>query len=436
LQLKQNQNNIESNSNAFEHIQTHIIYQTLNKWISNIKTNTNPIRIGISLSGGVDSMVLLNCLSQIMKLRPDLLEHISAAHIEHSNRDEAIRERNFLIKYCNLLGVNFYYRSIDYMNRETPYLDRNIYESESKKLRFNLYKYMCEKENLLGICIGHHMGDITENVFTNIIKSRISSDLGQMKPCDTQFDCIIYRPLLGLIKDNIFNFAHNYYVPYFKNSTPTWSCRGVIRDKMMPILKAQFGDFEPNIINFMNTFKEMSEINDKYIIKPYIRSVIKFKNGYKIPYNYDMLLDCVWDQLLMEITHSNGYHMVSIKSKNNLLKWLTGINLFKSRLIDCSKKNQIPDYSTYKLSKEYVVYYEKDNDSIYIINNIELSKSNSVQIYKDNLTKNINGKLCGININLDNLLNDAINNISNTTLPYVEKKKIKLPQFVKPLLFV
>ena len=156
----------------------HIIYQTLKDWLNVTKITS----IGISLSGGVDSMVLLSCFAIIKQFNPTLLEKIVAIHIEHSNRPiVSVKERNFLAKYCASLGVKFYYRTIDYMNRTTPYLDRDIYETESKKLRFNLYKHVCEIEDLYGICIGHHMGDITENVFTNIIKGRINEDLGQMK---------------------------------------------------------------------------------------------------------------------------------------------------------------------------------------------------------------------------------------------------------------
>ena len=410
----------------------HIIYKTLKDWLS----LTGITSIGISLSGGVDSMVLLTCFAMIKQSNPTLLEKIVAIHIEHSNRlVVSVKERDFLSRYCTNLGVKFYYRTIDYMNRTTPYLDRDIYETESKKLRFNLYNHVCDIEDLYGICIGHHMGDITENVFTNIIKGRINEDLGQMKQSDNQFDCQIYRPFLNLIKDNIFDFAHKYHVPYFKNSTPVWSCRGVIRDKMIPILKAQFGDFEPNIINFMNTFKEMSELNNKFVIKPYIDSMIKLTYGYKIPFNKDMILDIVWDQILINITHSNGYHMVSTKSKMNLLNWLKGIIAHK---MDSSSI-----FNDYKLSKQYIVYYEKTNDYLYFIDYVKLSESEIVKTYKNSLVKVIDGKKCGQNITLDQLLNNQLlgdgllgnqtdANLSNI---YVDKKKIKITQQIKKLLF-
>jgi len=384
-----------------------IIYKTLYEWILNFN-QSNPINIGISLSGGVDSMVLLSCLVQIKYSFPKLIGQIVAVHIEHSNRPEAILERQFLIDYCQILGIKFYWRTIDYMSREMEYIDRSVYEIESKKVRFGLYKYVSEKHNLIGICMGHHMGDITENVFTNIIKGKIGPDLGVMKKIDEQLDVQIHRPLLDLIKDQIFSYAKNYQTPYFKNSTPAWSCRGVIRDKMMPILKAQFGDFEPNIIKTMNMWNKMYELNYKYITKPFIDSIIKFKHGLKIPYNFDMTDDIFWDPLLIDLLHSNGYPMISTKSKNIFLSWLRGLNNFNK-----DKTNLQCDLNTI-----FYAYYNSATNHVYIINNKTIEQIPKADLIKYN--------------NLDHIMSET--NLTEEVISDKKRKKLKLPQKIKNLL--
>ena len=388
-----------------------IIFKTLYEWVKNFKQLIN---IGISLSGGVDSMVLLSCLVQIKYYFPALIGQIIAIHIEHSNRSEAIIERQFLIDFCKILGVQFYWRTIDYMCREMEYIDRSVFETESKKVRFNLYKFVCDKlasnkQDLVGICMGHHMGDITENVFTNIIKGRTISDLGVMKKTDNQLDVQIYRPLLDLIKDQIFSYANTNKIPYFKNSTPSWSCRGVIRDKMIPILKAQFGDFEPNIIKMMNTCTKMASLNHKYIIKPFIDSVIKLKHGIKVPYNFDMSDDIFWDPILIDLLHSNGYPMISTKSKNIFLSWLRGLNNFNH-----NKTNLCHD-----LSSIFYAYYNSETNNVYIINNHSIK-----QIPKTDLVRY--GKL-----SLDKILSES--GISEE-VNHDKRKKIRLPQKIKDMM--
>ena len=253
------------------------------------------------------------------------------------------------------------------------------------------------------------MGDITENVFTNIIKGRSVADLGVMKKTDFQLDVNIHRPLLDLIKDQIFSYAKTYLIPYFKNSTPAWSCRGVIRDKMIPILKAQFGDFEPNIIKMMNTCSKMADLNQRYVIKPFIDSVIRFKHGIKVPYNYDMTDDIFWDQILLELLHSNGYAMISTKSKNIFLTWLKNLNKFNkdNTNLQCC------------LNPIFYAYYDSVTNHVYIINNNSIT-----QIPKSNL-------VVYAKISLDHILSESVvSDEVNTD----KRKKIKLPQKIKNMM--
>jgi tRNA(Ile)-lysidine synthetase-like protein len=405
--------NIDNKNYFYNTNLTNIIYKTLCEWVNNLKSEVSsdsntPINIGISLSGGVDSMVLLSCLVQIKNSFPELIRNIIAVHIEHSNRSEAILERQFLIDYCQILGVKFYWRTIDYMCREMEYIDRSVYEIESKKVRFGLYKYVSDKYGLVGFCMGHHMGDITENVFTNIIKGRSVSDLGVMKKSDIQLDVQIHRPLLDLIKDQIFSYAKNCQIPFFKNSTPPWSCRGVIRDKMIPILKAQFGDFEPNIIKMMNTCSKMADLNNKYVIQPFIDSVIRFKHGIKVPYNYDMTDDIFWDPILIDLLHSNGYPMISTKSKNIFLSWLKVLNIF-----DKDKTNLQCD-----LNSIFYAYYNSATKHVYIINNKTIEQIPKADLIKYN--------------NLDEIMSET--NLTEEVISDKKRKKLKLPQKIKNLL--
>lgn len=324
-----------------------VIFNCIYEWLRSYKQTD--INIGVSLSGGVDSMVFLSILYQIKhsKYNRNLIGNIIAIHIEHTNREEAIIERDFLIDFCNILGIKFYYRTIHYMHRTTENIDRAIYEIESKKLRFNLYKYAVEHEKLIGICLGHHMGDVVENVLTNMIKGKSIENLGMMKEIDFQNDVNIFRPMLEQNKKDIFEYALEFGIPYFKNSTPVWSCRGVIRDEVIPKLKDQFGEFESNMIIMAEKCKTMYSLGYKYAIEPYISSIVKFKYGIRIDYNNDFNLDIVWDIILLEYFHSNGYPMISSKSKNGFIKWLSSLGS-----------------SQYELCSSHFAYYDK---YIYII---------------------------------------------------------------------
>ena len=43
----------------------------------------------------------------------------------------------------------------------------------------------------------------------------------------------VLRPLLEHEKPEIYDFSHKYGVPYFKDSTPSWSTRGKLRNNLV-----------------------------------------------------------------------------------------------------------------------------------------------------------------------------------------------------------
>lgn len=380
------------------------IYNCVYEWVKSFgKSNIN---IGISLSGGVDSMVLLSCLVQIKFVEYSLIDQIIAVHIEHTNRIEGKIEREFLEEFCAILNIKFYYRTIYYMNRDTLYIDRDLYESETKKIRFNLYSFVVNKYHLIGICIGHHLGDITENIFCNIIKGKPVDNLGVMKIFDLQEDINIFRPMLNQIKDNIFEYANIYNIPYFINSTPVWSCRGVLRDQVIPILKKQFGNFEPNIKKLMSTCEEMANLNNKYIIQPYLDKIKIYDENiaFRIEYNQDLILETIWDKILINFAHFNGYHMISNKSKNNFLQWLKII------------RNKDKTNFQYDLGKNMFAFVDINIQYVYLINYTKIKKQ--IEEFK---SKSIN--LSHFN-NLEYLLNQSFDE---------SKPIIVIPQKIKKL---
>lgn len=52
----------------------------------------------------------------------------------------------------------------------------------------------------------------------------------------------VWRPLLSHTKEEIYAFAHQYGVPYFKDSTPSWSTRGKLRNQLLPLLVEIYGE--------------------------------------------------------------------------------------------------------------------------------------------------------------------------------------------------
>jgi tRNA(Ile)-lysidine synthase TilS/MesJ len=258
-------------------------------------------------------------------------------------------EREYLEWHCNKLNIHLYYRTIHYLKREEQ---RELFETESRRARFELYKYVVDLERLEGVCLGHHKGDVVENVLTNLIRGRDPSDMTVMREQQLMDGVQLFRPLLSLTKDDIYDYAHSYGIRYFLNSTPAWSCRGVLRDTVLPALKNQFGEFESNVIAFAE--KCSFYANEYEALIDQQRQPLSNAYGTRVVHTGKD-----WNALVMNIMHGYGYPMASKKSMTLMLHWLDG------------KRNAM-----FQLSKDVVVCAQ--DKYLYFINHTLVKKDKLV----------------------------------------------------------
>lgn len=90
---------------------------------------------------------------------------------------------------------------------------------------------------------------------------------------------LVWRPLLSHHKDEIYSFAHRYGVPYFKDSTPSWSTRGKLRNQLVPLLIDMYGEgCLRNISALADQSDQMRDLVNSNIYEPFMRSVADDKS--------------------------------------------------------------------------------------------------------------------------------------------------------------
>jgi len=308
------------------------ICNVLQKFIKkNIKSD-EPHTITVSLSGGVDSMVILYILKSFAI--PNLI--INAVHLDYGNRVESSFEAEFLMKWCRFINVELYYKYI-YEAQRIRGNEREKYEDMTTEIRFNLYKKVITK-NHIGVVLGHHLGDIQENVFFNLVRGRSLIDLTVMKESSVIDGVTILRPLVGHPKDLIFDYAHNSNIPYFKNTTPSWSNRGKWREKLLPSLIDTFGiGILKNLTKVSHESDDLKELVINDIVKPYMKLVKINGNIYEYPICRDKPLS-FWKYVLLYFCVE---HNISIVSGRTLEIVYYNISNNKKIKIICSDKMTI-----------------------------------------------------------------------------------------------
>ena len=244
-------------------------YEIERTFLSMIK-DIKPLII-ISISGGVDSMLLSYVLSRIHYRNPDKFD-MCLVHISYMNREECVDEIEFL-KYWSREVVNKYLfvREINEIKRERSTKMRSLYENITRDIRYDIYRNVAKKyvNSVAYVCLGHNKDDAYENILTNLSKGIKFDNLYGMKDISRENGVSLMRLFLNTTKAEIYNYSKTLKIPYLQDSTPKWSNRGKLRDVLIP----QIDKFNPYImtglyqyIGYANKMmKQMERLIDTYL---------------------------------------------------------------------------------------------------------------------------------------------------------------------------
>jgi len=211
-------------------------------------------KICVSLSGGVDSMVLLHKVlyEPLFAIKS---HEVSAVHINYNNRPTCADEVKFVQEYCHLHNVQLDVENISHITRSRD-ASRTAYEDETRKIRFDAYA----RQNC-PVLLGHNFEDTVENIISNIASKRNLHDLKGMQFQSFEKNVEIIRPLLETSKINIYEYASKHGISHLEDSTPKWSRRGKLRDHVIPTLNT----YEPNFIKGLLTLTLNLQQNYEHI---------------------------------------------------------------------------------------------------------------------------------------------------------------------------
>jgi tRNA(Ile)-lysidine synthase TilS/MesJ len=249
----------------------------------------------VSLSGGVDSMVMCYLLK-----RAGI--PVVAAHIIYGNRDVCEDEFAFLRTYCTRLGVPLYAYRIEWLRR--GHVDRDFYESMTRTLRFLLYQ--CVGSDEPHVALGHIQDDLVENVWTNFAHATHISNLVKMQPYERMEGVHLHRPWLGIKKTLVYAVAEVLGIPYLKNTTPAWSNRGKFRESFYAATHAQFGpSVDDKVLESAAAIACQAALIERLLFKPVYESWNPETRVLDITRAVEAELDGDgWSQIFTTICHS------------------------------------------------------------------------------------------------------------------------------------
>lgn len=232
------------------------ILETIQKY--NLIQNGDKIVIG--LSGGPDSISLINVLDEIKNDEALCLKFdIIVAHINHNIREEAKSDEDFVVKYCKEKNIEIYVLSVDVTKIAKE--EKKGTEETARKIRYDFFEEVLNKTKSNKIATAHTANDNAETVIMNMIRGSGSSGLKGIRPIrENKF----IRPLIETTREEIEKYCDECKLnPRIdKTNFENDYTRNKIRNILIPLIKEEFN---PNIITTINRLSDIINEENQYL---------------------------------------------------------------------------------------------------------------------------------------------------------------------------
>lgn len=176
----------------------------------------------VAVSGGVDSMVVLDVLCRQSQLE------LVVAHYDHGIRTDSYKDRKLVQKTAKDYGLVFEY--------EEGKMAPNASEATARAKRYDFLRRVQEKHQARAIITAHQQDDKLETAILNMIRGTGRKGLSSLS---SRKDVV--RPLLKSTKQEIYDYAQKNKIEWREDTTNSDEryLRNYIRLQIMPRFTTQ-----------------------------------------------------------------------------------------------------------------------------------------------------------------------------------------------------
>lgn len=212
-------------------------------------------RLCCALSGGVDSVVLLDVL---LGLQPRFGFRLNAAHVHHGLSPHADAWAEFCAAYCAGLGVALKVRRVEVVRDHPDGLEAAARRARHAALR---------EEDCDWLVFGHHQDDQAETLLFRLLRGAGVRGAAAMAPLEAGSAARAgrLRPLLGVRRRDILDYAEARGLRWVEDESNA-DCRfarNSLRHRVMPVVESGFPGAVPTLARAAAHFREASGLLDE-----------------------------------------------------------------------------------------------------------------------------------------------------------------------------
>lgn len=231
--------------------------------------------VAVALSGGKDSMALLNLLLESKTYKGQ----VKAINVEHGMRGEnSVKDSEFVKRYCEQKNVPLKCYTVN--SPEYSEKNKTSLEEGARILRYSCFKDAYDSGFCDAVATAHHLSDNAETMLFNLFRGSSISGMSGIK----EQNGIFIRPLLNVSREEIDLYVDKNAIPYVQDETNFDEnyTRNFLRLKIFPLIKQIF----PEVENSLKRFADESKLISNYLDEIAERTIIYGKEV-KIPVSAD-----------------------------------------------------------------------------------------------------------------------------------------------------
>jgi len=213
-------------------------------------------RLSLGLSGGIDSLVLLDILAQ---LRETLGFHLSAIHINHQISPNASAWARFCQEQCAGRGIALNVVTVDLLGRRQLGL-----EAAARAARYHAF----DQQQADFIVLAHHLDDQVETLLLQMLRGAGVKGLSAMPQNSDKRSSTkpsLLRPLLGIPRSTIETYARNRSLQWVEDESNTDISygRNFLRHEIFPKLETHFPAYRKTLFRVSRNLSESAQLQDE-----------------------------------------------------------------------------------------------------------------------------------------------------------------------------
>ncbi|MCS7053464.1 MAG: tRNA lysidine(34) synthetase TilS [Ignavibacterium sp.] len=252
------------------------IEQKVIKFIKDNCLIENGDKILIALSGGSDSVFLINFL---FKYKKKYNIELAAFHLNHLLRDESKSDQDFCENLCKNFGIPFFTK-VENVKQFAKQKKLSI-EEAGRILRYEALQDISLKYGFNKIATAHNLNDNSETVLLNLIKGKGISSISGIP---IKYNNII-RPIICLSKTEIETYLKVNKIKFIKDLSNYCEDyeRNYLRNRIVPLIENKLNNnFNYTIYQSSKILREYLNFTEKIINETYDKFVNVFENRIEI----------------------------------------------------------------------------------------------------------------------------------------------------------